>query len=131
MDPVAATEAVQGNGGLIGTLTTIVLAAGWWLRNKKPQEDRGIAAATAEVGIIEQLRSECKRLSEQNAKLAESLNKFQLQIMDLQTENMKLHREANAFREENLSLREEIVELRKELQDLGAEVLKMSRGKDD
>ena len=129
MDTVSvAADVAQGNGGVIGSIVTVVMALGWYLRNKKPQEDKALASIGADIGIIERLERECRRLSEQNDKLANSLNTFQLQILSLQTENAKLHLEGNALREENLSLREEIMELRKEVQELGQELLKFNRG---
>ncbi len=114
---------------VVGGLVTVIMAAAYWLRIKKPQEDKLIAAASADISIIERLERECKRLSEQNEKLANSLNAFQLQILTFQTENQKLAFENNALREENLSLREEIMELRKEVHELSSELMKI-RGKE-
>jgi predicted nuclease with TOPRIM domain len=117
-----------GNGEIVGGLVTAILSIGWWVRKQKPgmaMDDKMVAAANADVSIIGRLQGECKRLGEQNDKLAVSLNQFQLQLMDFQTENSKLSRENSALREENLSLREEIMELRIEVQKMTAAMLQM------
>lgn len=120
---------LQGDfGTIIGTALTTVLGGLWWLRKQKPglaQDNLATKQAEADIGIIGRLESECKRLSIQNDKLANSLNEFQLQLVKFQTENNKLSMENNALREENLSLREEIVELRGEVRELSSALLQM------
>jgi chromosome segregation ATPase len=112
---------------LIGSIVALVMALGYWIRNRKPQEDKLIASAAADVGIIERLAQECQRLSAQNEILAHNLHSFQLNLLTFQTENQKLALENNALKEENLSLREEIMELRKEVQELSFELMKMRK----
>ena len=119
-----------GNLEAIGGVAGAILAGGLWLRKLKPQfaaDDKIAAIANADMGIIERMEKEGKRLSDQNDKMANSLNQFQLQLLTFQTENNKLSMENNALREENLFLREEITELKGKIQELTATVLDMQR----
>lgn len=112
----------------IGTLTSAVVGGALWLRRMKPtfaKDDLATKAAEADIGVIDRLERECKRLAEQNDRLAISLNDFQMQILKLHTENNKLSMENNTLRGENLSLREEIVELRSEVAALTRTVMQM------
>jgi chromosome segregation ATPase len=114
----------------LGTLTSVVIGAAFWLRKLKPtfaKDDLATKVAEADMGVIERLEKECKRLSGQNDKLADSLNRFQMEVLKLQTENNKLSMENNALKEENLSLREEIMDLRKEVSELTKMVMEMQR----
>lgn len=103
-----------GNGGVIGALVTAILSIGWWVRKQKPGialDDKVVAAAQADVGIIQRLEKEANRLADQNNILAEQLNRLQLELMKLSTENAKLHLEIVGLREENSDLRKELKEL--------------------
>lgn len=114
----------------LGTITTAVIGAAFWLRKMKPtfaKDDLAAKAAEADMGVIERLEKQCDRLAKQNDTLADSLNQFQLQIITLQTENNKLSMENAALREENLSLREEIMDLRKEVTELTKTVMDMQK----
>ena len=114
----------------LGTLTSALIGAAFWLRKMKPtfaKDDLAAKAAEADMGVIERLEKQCDRLAEQNGTLATSLNQFQLQIITLQTENNKLSMENAALRDENLSLREEIMDLRKEVAELTKTVMDMQK----
>jgi chromosome segregation ATPase len=97
-----------------------------WMPSDAADANKKVAY-DANSGLITQLRDEIERLAKQNTSLADSLNKFQLQLLSFQTENQKLSFENNALREENLSLREEIMELRKEVQELSKTLVDMQR----
>ena len=124
-------EVIQEN--IVASITTAVSAItgmAFLFKKLKPGfalDEKVVVAAAADNGIVARLEKESKRLSDQNDKLAGSLNAFQLQIITFQTENQKLSFENNALREENMSLREEIMELRKEVQGLGLELLRIQR----
>jgi predicted RNase H-like nuclease (RuvC/YqgF family) len=124
-------ELIQENiGGALGTAIAAIIAMAITFKKMKPGfalDEKVVAAAAADNGIIERLERESKRLSDQNDKLANNLNAFQLQIVTFQTENQKLSFENNALKEENMSLREEIMELRREVQELGKELLRIQR----
>lgn len=129
-----------GNTEAVGTIAGILITGAIWLRKLKPSfavDDKLVAAANADTGIIERLEKECERLADQNTKLANLLNDFQtkngelirdfqMQLLKFQTENQKLAFENNALREENLSLREEIVELRSESSKLRNEITELT-----
>ena len=124
MDSMVSVDATTA----LGTLTTAVIGAALWLRKLKPvfaKDELAAKAAEADIGVIERLERECQRMSEQNTKLADNLNRFQLQIITFQTENQKLSLENNSLKEENLSLREEIMDLRKEVAELTQMVMKV------
>lgn len=111
IDPVSAVSGVSG--------ALVVIAV--WLRKLKPTlavDDKLAAVAAADTGIIHRLEAESKRLSEQNAKLADTLNTLQLEVMKLMTENRKLHAEVAALREENADMRAENNELKGEIREL-------------
>lgn len=122
------TENTDAIMAALGAITSSVVGLAFWLRRMKPtfaKDDLATKVAEADIGVIDRLERECKRLSEQNDRLANTLNDFQLQVLRLHTENNKLSMENNTLREENLSLREEIMELRTEVAELTRTVMQM------
>ena len=122
---------IQENvGGALGGAISVILGAALYMKRMKPTfalDEKVVATVAADNGIIDRLERESKRLSEQNDKLANSLNAFQIQLLTFQTENQKLSFENTALKEENFSLREEIVELRSEVNALGKELLRIQQ----
>lgn len=98
----------------IGAFVGVAIVAALWIRRLKPNwavDDKLVAAATADIGIIARLEREAKRLADQNEVLAKSVSGLQVEVTKLVAENAKLHNEVQLLRDENQSLREEIREL--------------------
>lgn len=116
MDFEDISKAVFGLAGGVGAML-------FWFHKAKPgfaKDDLAVKQAEADIGIIDRLDIECRRLSDQNTKLAESLNDFQMQLLDFHTENRKLASENELLRKENSLLRDEIVLLRNEVRELAS-----------
>lgn len=119
-------EIVQDNiGGALGGAISVIVGAALYMKRMKPTfalDDKVVAAAAADNGIVDRLEKESKRLAEQNDVLAGSVNRLQLETIKLSTENSKLHMEILGLREENAELRRENKEMRKERDELMEEM---------
>lgn len=116
----------------VGSLVTGLVGAAFWIRKAKPgfaKDDLTTKQAEADLGVIERLERECKRLSDQNEKLANLVNEFQLQILRLQTENNRMSLENSALKQENVALREEIIELKNDIAELTKLVSEMQQSR--
>ncbi len=60
----------------------------------------------AEIDVIEGLRSELGRLSDQNGKLATSLNELQSEVIALRRENAELHLTVRSLNQQIALMRE-------------------------
>lgn len=69
-----------------------------WERFKSTQKT--VASADGEIEVINSLRSELARLSEQNGRLADSLNELQVEVVSLRVENAQLHRTVKQLNEQ-------------------------------
>ncbi len=61
-----------------------------WERLKSTQKT--VASTDGEIEVINSLRSELARLSDQNGRLADSLNELQIEVVSLRVENAQLHK---------------------------------------
>ena len=68
----------------------------------------------AETSVVEMMRKELTRLSEQNTKLADETNKLQLQMIELNKVLMQVTTE-------NVRLREEVKTLREHLENFNSQ----------
>lgn len=122
-------DIIQDNvGGALGGAISVIIGAAVWFKRMKPtfaRDDVSIAAANADLTVIDRMTKEIDRLSLQNTSLAESLNRLQLETVKIATENSKLHMEIQALREENGELRNENKEMRKEREELLNEMVEL------
>jgi FtsZ-binding cell division protein ZapB len=83
----------------IGAIVTgffATIAIGWQKIRRVTAHDKNEAESShAHTGILDLLHAEINRLAEQNTKLADIVNKLQLEVIDLRNENAELH---TAFR---------------------------------
>ena len=91
--------------GAVGSLAAIAFVLQKYIRNWK--------STSTEVSIISMMHTELERMSKQNTRLSDELNKLQLELITLNSELQKLTLE-------NQRLHEEVKEITKQLSRLSA-----------